>query len=147
VPDQDVNSTAGTDDRPSWDLYRRMAESPHVSLERRQATLWALGQLEQRMGADWLERYWDRTGHVPEEVNLGGAHVGALGSLLDFALRFYLLDGAPGAGRATGDEARSAGRPASALGTRHSSLRLQPRLSVQVSLLRWSTFRRPGSPE
>jgi hypothetical protein len=97
VPDQDTNSTAGTDDRPSWDLYRRMAESPHVSLARRQATLWALGELEQRMGPDWLERYWDRTGHVPEEVNLGGAHVGALGSLLDFALRLQLLDGAPGA--------------------------------------------------
>lgn len=72
MPDQDANSTAGTDDRPSWDLYRRMAESPHVSLARRQATLWALGELEQRMGPDWLERYWDRTGHVPEEVNLGG---------------------------------------------------------------------------
>lgn len=83
------------DDRPSWDLYRRMAESPHVSLARRQATLWALGELEQRMGPDWLERYW---GHVPEEVNLGGAHEGALGSLLDFALRLQLLDGAPGAG-------------------------------------------------
>jgi hypothetical protein len=72
VPDQDANSTAGTDDRPSWDLYRRMAESPHVSPARQQATLWALGELEQRMGPDWLKRYWDRTGHVPEEVNLGG---------------------------------------------------------------------------
>ena len=49
------------------------------------------------MGPDWLERYWDRTGHVPEEVNLGGAHAGALGSLLDFALRLQLLDGSPGA--------------------------------------------------
>lgn len=97
MPDQDANSTAGTDDRPSWDLYRRMAESPHVSRARRQATLWALGELEQRMGPDWLERYWDRTGHVPEEVNLGGAHAGALGSLLDSALRLQLLDGAPGA--------------------------------------------------
>jgi hypothetical protein len=97
VPDQDVGSTAGTDDRPSWNLYRRMTESPHVCPARRQAALWALGQLEQRMGPDWLEQYWDRTGHVPEEVNLGGAHAGALGGLLDFDLRFYLLDGAPGA--------------------------------------------------
>jgi hypothetical protein len=49
------------------------------------------------MGPDWLERYWDRTGHVHEEMNLGGAHVGVLGSLLDLALRLQLLDRAPGA--------------------------------------------------
>ncbi len=47
------------------------------------------------MGPDWLERYWDRTGHVPEEVNLGGAHVGALEGLLDFALRFTCLMALP----------------------------------------------------
>jgi hypothetical protein len=35
---------------------------------------------------------------VPEEVNLGGAHVAALGSLPDLALRFYLLTGTPGLG-------------------------------------------------
>ena len=31
MPDQDANSTAGTDDRPSWDLYRRMAESTLIT--------------------------------------------------------------------------------------------------------------------
>ena len=51
------------------------------------------------MGADWLERYWDVSGHVPYEVNLGSAHVSALGNLLDFALRFAVLDGVCGVGK------------------------------------------------
>jgi len=89
---------AAVDDRPSWDLYRRMADSPLINPARRQATLWALEHLEQHMGQDWPERYWKAAGHVPEEVNLSGAHVAALGSLLDFALRFYLLAGTPGLG-------------------------------------------------
>jgi hypothetical protein len=86
------------EDRPSWDLYRQMAGSPLVNSARRVATLWALEQLEQRMGSDWLERYWDMARHVPEEVNLGGAHVGALGNLLELTLRLHLLTGTPGLG-------------------------------------------------
>ncbi|TVZ06305.1 hypothetical protein EAS64_02415 [Trebonia kvetii] len=82
--------------RPTWDMYRAMAGSPHVTPARRQATLWALEQLEQHMGQDWPERYWEAAGHVPEEVNLGGSHVAALGSLLDLALRLRLLAGTPG---------------------------------------------------
>ncbi|MCW2932151.1 MAG: hypothetical protein JWM19_3113 [Actinomycetia bacterium] len=50
------------------------------------------------MGQDWLQRYWETAGHVPEEVNLGGAHTGALGNLLELALRLYLLTGTPGLG-------------------------------------------------
>jgi hypothetical protein len=87
------------DDRPSWDLYRRMLESPYVSSARREATLFALAELERRMGCDWLERYWDFSGHVPSEVNLGSAHVSALGNLLDFALRLTVLDAVPGVGK------------------------------------------------
>lgn len=87
------------DDRPSWDLYRKMLESPHVSAARRKATLWALAELERRMGEDWLERYWEVSGHVPSEVNLGSAHVSALGNLLDFALRLNVLDAVPGVGK------------------------------------------------
>lgn len=70
-----------------------------LSPARRQAVLWALGELERRMGPDWLERYWESHGHVPEEVNLGGAHVVAFGHLLDLALRYHVLDGVPGLGR------------------------------------------------
>jgi hypothetical protein len=87
------------DMRPSWDLYRRMLASPDVSPARRQATSWAMDELEQRMGPDWLERYFDARGHVPVEVNLGPAHRSALGNLLDFALRLAVLDGVPGAGK------------------------------------------------
>jgi len=90
--------TRADDDRPSWDLYRRMADSPLINPARREASLWALDQLEQCMGSDWLERYWDTAKHVPAEVNLGGAHAGALGSLLELALRFNLLAGTPGLG-------------------------------------------------
>jgi hypothetical protein len=61
--------------------------------------LWALGELERRMGPDWLERYWKCAGHVPEEVNLGFGHVAAFGSLLDLARRYHVLDGVPGVGR------------------------------------------------
>src|SRR5258706_2344407 len=85
--------------RPSFDLYRDMLDSPHVRPPRRQATLWALDGLERRMGTDWLERYWEISGHVPAEVNLGSAHAAALGNLLDFALRFAVLDGLPGVGK------------------------------------------------
>jgi hypothetical protein len=91
-----VMSTA--DDHPSWDMYRRMADSQVANPARRQATLWALDKLEQHMGRDWPERYWEAAGHVPDEVNLGGAHVAALGSLLELALRFHLLSGTPGLG-------------------------------------------------
>ena len=56
MPDSD---TPPRDDRPSWDLYREMLESPLVSSARREATLWALAELERRMGADWLRRYWE----------------------------------------------------------------------------------------
>jgi hypothetical protein len=77
-------------------MYRRMADSPLMNPARRQATLWALEQLEKYMGQHWPERYWEAAGHVPEEVNLGGVHVAALGSLLDLALRFFLLAGTPG---------------------------------------------------
>jgi hypothetical protein len=86
------------DERPSWDMYRRMADSPLVNPARRQATLWAIDQLEKHMGRDWLERYWEASGHVPEEVNLGRAHVAALGGLLELALRLQLLAGAQGLG-------------------------------------------------
>jgi hypothetical protein len=94
----DIDMAAVRDDRPSWDLYRKMADSPLSNPARRQATLWALQKLEERMGPDWLERYWEAAGHVPAEVNLGGAHVGALASLLELALRLYLLTGTPGIG-------------------------------------------------
>ncbi len=69
-----------------------MLDSPQVSAARREATLWALSELERRMGPNWLERYWELSGHVPAEVNLGSAHVSALGNLLDFALRLSVLD-------------------------------------------------------
>jgi hypothetical protein len=87
-----------SDDGPSWDTYRRIADSPGMNPARRKATLWALDELEQRMGRDWPGRYWDAAGHVPEEVNLGAVHVAALGSLLDLALRFHLLAASPGLG-------------------------------------------------
>src|SRR5262249_58537029 len=87
------------DMRPSWDLYRRMLAYPDVSPARREATSWALDELEQRMGSDWLGRYLDARGHVPVEVNLGPAHRSALGNLLDFALRLVVLDSVPGAGK------------------------------------------------
>ena len=67
------------------DLYRRMASSPNVGPARRDAVLWALGQ------------------HVPAEVNLGSGHVGAFGNLLDLALRYHVLDGAPGIGQVQRD--------------------------------------------
>jgi hypothetical protein len=76
-----------------------MLESSHVSPARREATQWALEELERRMGTDWLERYWEVSGHVPTEVNLGSAHVSALGNLLDFALRLSVLDTVPGVGK------------------------------------------------
>jgi len=88
-----------TDDPPTFDLYREMLDSPHVRPPRREAISWALDELERRMGADWLERYWEKAGHVPPEVNLGSAHVSALAKLLDFTLRFAVLDGLPGAGK------------------------------------------------
>jgi hypothetical protein len=76
-----------------------MADSPNVKPGRRDAVFWALGQLERRMGSNWLERYWESAGHVPEEVNLGSGHVAAFGNLLDLALRYQVLDGAPGIGQ------------------------------------------------
>jgi hypothetical protein len=85
--------------QPSWALYRKMAQSPDINPARRQATTWALDELEHRMGANWLERYWETAGHVPSEVNLGSAHVSALGNLLDFALRLSVLDELPGIGK------------------------------------------------
>ena len=91
--------TAWHDLRPTWDLYRKMQDSPHVSPARRQATLWALDQFERRMGPDWLERYYRTSGHVPYEINLGGAHAAALGNLLDLALRLAILDQVKGAGQ------------------------------------------------
>jgi hypothetical protein len=97
VPRQDASP--GNDLRPTWDLYRRMAESPKMTPARRRAVLWALEELEQRMGPDWLGRYWESAGHVPAEVNLGSGHVAAFGNLLDLALRFYVLDNVPGIGR------------------------------------------------
>ncbi|MGH3157046.1 MAG: hypothetical protein ACRDNF_10775 [Streptosporangiaceae bacterium] len=63
-----------------------MAESM-ANPARREAVLWALGHLESLMGTDWLERYFDKTGHVPEGMNLGAGHVAATGHLLDMALR------------------------------------------------------------
>jgi hypothetical protein len=76
-----------------------MANLPNVRPARRDAVLWALGELERRMGPDWLERYWESAGHVPAEVNLGSGHVAATGNLLDLALRYHALAGAPGIGR------------------------------------------------
>lgn len=96
---QRAESSAGDDSRPTWDLYRKMADSPGVSPARRDAVLWALGELERRMGPDWLERYWETAGHVPAEVNLGSGHVAAFGNLLELALGYHVLDGAPGVGR------------------------------------------------
>lgn len=98
MTDQD-GATAWHAPRPSWDLYRKMQDSPHVSPARRQATTWALDQLERRMGPDWLERYYQASGHVPTEINLGGAHVAALGNLLDIALRLAILDQVKGVGK------------------------------------------------
>jgi hypothetical protein len=98
VTDQEEH-TAWHDARPTWDLYRKMQDSPHVSLARRQVALWALDQLEGCMGPDWLERYYRTSGHVPTEINLGGAHVAAFGNLLDLALRLAILDRVPGAGK------------------------------------------------
>jgi len=66
---------------------------------RREAMLWALDQLEALLGPHWLARYFDKTGHVPEEVNLGPAHVVAAGHLLDMALRYRVLDGIPGSAK------------------------------------------------
>jgi len=99
VPQQSPCPSAGDDLGPTWDLYRRMADSSKVRPARRQAVLWALGELERRMGPDWLERYWESAGHVPAEVNLGFGHVAAFGNLLDLALRYHVLDDAPGIGR------------------------------------------------
>lgn len=99
MPQQGISLGAGDDLRPTWDLYREMANSPNIRPARRDAVLWALGELERRMGSDWLERYWESAGHVPAEVNLGSGHVGAFGNLLDLALRYDVLDGVPGIGR------------------------------------------------
>lgn len=96
---QDVGPCARDDLRPTWDLYRRMADSPNVGPARRDTVLWALEELERRMGPDWLERYWESAGHVPAEVNLGSGHVAAFGNLLDLALRYHVLNAAPGIGR------------------------------------------------
>jgi hypothetical protein len=96
MPHQDASPGAGDELRPTWDLYRRMADFPNVRPAPRDAVLWALGELERRMGPDWLERYWESAGHVPAEVNLGSGHVAAFGNLLDLALRYHMLDGAPG---------------------------------------------------
>lgn len=95
-----VAGDSGTDWRgdgllPTWNLYRGMAQSME-NPARREAVLWALGQLENLMGPDWLERCFDHTGHVPAEVNLGCAHIAATGHLLDLALRYYVLEGVPG---------------------------------------------------
>jgi hypothetical protein len=103
MPHQDASPGAGDELRPTWDLYRRMASSPNVRPARRDAVLWALGELERRMGPDWLERYWESAGHVPAEVNLGSGHVAAFGNLLDLALRYHVLDGAPGVGQVQRD--------------------------------------------
>jgi hypothetical protein len=51
------------------------------------------------MGKEWLGRYWDVSRHVPAEVNLGSAHVSALGNLLEFALRLSVLDTVSGVGK------------------------------------------------
>lgn len=91
-------SGRGGDCGPTWDLYRRIAESAPNPV-RRAALVWALDQLEDLMGSDWLERYFERTGHVPEEVNLGVGHVAATGNLLDLALRYHVLQGVPGVGK------------------------------------------------
>jgi hypothetical protein len=96
--EREPRMVVAADDGPSWDLYRRMADSPLVTPARRHATLWALDQLERSMGHDWLQRYWRAAGHVPEEVNLGGPHVAALGGLLELGLRLRLLAGSPGLG-------------------------------------------------
>lgn len=89
----------GSSDPPTFDLYRQMLDSPHVRPSRREAISWALDELERRMGGDWIERYYEKAGHVPPEVNLGSAHVSATAKLLDFTLRFGVLDGLPGAGK------------------------------------------------
>lgn len=84
--------------RPSWDLYRSLAESSK-NQARRSAVIWALDQLEALMGPDWLERYFKKAGHVPTEVNLGSGHVTATGNLLDLALRYHVLQDVPGVGK------------------------------------------------
>ena len=66
MPHQDAGE--GDELRPTWDLYRRMASCTDIRPARRDAVLWALGQLERRMGPDWLERYWESAGHVPAEL-------------------------------------------------------------------------------
>ena len=92
---EDAQAWRGDDLKPTWNLYRRMADSMK-NPARRQAVLWALDQLESLMGADWLERYFDKTGHVPEDVNLGAGHVAATGHLLDMALRYNIHAGCSG---------------------------------------------------
>jgi hypothetical protein len=99
VPDQAKEPVGRDDERPTWDFYRRMASSTAAGPGRRAAVMWALDELERRMGPDWLERYWFAAGHVPEEVNLGFGHLAAFGNLLDFALRLHVLDRAPGIGQ------------------------------------------------
>lgn len=100
IPPQETAPSAGDDLQPTWDLYRTIAQSPPgIRPARRDAVLWALGELERRMGPHWLERYWETAGHVPEEVNLGSPHVAASGNLLDLALRYHVLDRAQGVGR------------------------------------------------
>jgi hypothetical protein len=73
----------------------KQSENPAL----REAVLWALNLLESLMGQDWLERYFDKAGQVPAEVNLGAGHVGATGNLLDLALRYHVLTGVPGVGK------------------------------------------------
>src|SRR5260370_21862007 len=76
--------------RPTWNLYRGMAQSTQ-NPARREAVLWALGQLENLMGPDWLERYFDHTGHLPAEVNLGSPHWAAPLHPLELPPRYCML--------------------------------------------------------
>ena len=88
VSGEDGQAWRGDDLKPTWNLYRRMAESM-LNSARRQVVLWALDQLEGLMGAGWLGRYFEKAGHVPEDVNLGAGHVAATRHLLDMALRCH----------------------------------------------------------
>ena len=78
-----------------------MLESALVSPARREATLYGPWPSLSE-GAGWDETgsaYREVSEHVPSEVNLGSAHVSALGNLLDFALRLSVLDAVPGVGK------------------------------------------------
>lgn len=92
--------------------------------------------------ADWLEGYFERAGHIPPEVNLGSAHVSATANLVDFTLRFEVLDGMTRSRQdPEGDEERRQGRAPTSLTTllrrdqRHRLSALSRSVGYAIALL------------